>query len=407
MMQIQTQGFSQQGSSGKEEAFEASWKKALQGDFANIDLLRSTLPAVQERAAQVRNQFKDSVFVGIGGSFWTPFALQTYFGEGAAHRLHFLDQPNSLYVNQILKRISDNSKVHFTFVSKSGSTLETVALYSALKSLESQWGYDLNSQSTVICSPGNGVLQTWSQDKQIPQLEIPLGVGGRFSAFSAVGTFPLLLLNRSVEDFFAGAEKARSEKAHIESLCKYSLSSFENNFWITQLWTYSQSLMPVAQWWMQLWSESLAKKNGVRVSTPMVCCGPRDHHSTFQQLMEGEKDKAIFVLQDIGREREHLSLDPLLAESLGASAVDWDLENILQASVEGFCGALESRDIPVLKMALDFSKLSAWGEFLMSWQLAIAQMGHYLGVNPFDQPGVETGKILARQYLKSMKSKES
>ncbi|NCN40756.1 hypothetical protein GW916_05845 [bacterium] len=383
--------------------FRSAFNQALGSGFADLDGLSSSRLDLKSRASQVRERFDCTLILGIGGSYWTPKSFHSYFGASSSHKIYFIDSPNPRSFRSTLDKIEDFKKCHFLFVSKSGGTLETLSLLSALLSLESEFGIQVAQQATVVCSRGENFLQVWAREKKVPVLEIPMEVGGRYSAFSPVGVFPLELLGLSSENFFKGAFAAQKKRDEIESLVTFNLRSFDSQKWITQMWSYSESLLPVAQWWQQIWSESLAKKDGSRVSSPMVCCGPRDQHSNFQQLLEGEYDKSVYVLQDLSADFDDPVLGEVLSAHLDMPLKSFKLSDVLLAELEGFCGALSEKEIPYVRLGGDFSDLEVWGEFFMMWQMTVATMGHCLKMNPYDQPGVELGKTLARQYLKSMK----
>lgn len=382
-------------------------EKGSKSSFCDFSQLASPIEPVEKRAREIRQEFDQVVYVGIGGSYWAPNALNSYFADQTQGPLLFLDSPEAKLFHSILSQLKNPARTHFIFVSKSGSTLEPVSL---LSSLIEQWRglkLSLAKQSTLLCSPGSSPMRSWAEEEGVPVLEIPSEVGGRYSSLTVVGLLASELLGLSARGLLEGARDGVNNKSLVKALCEFGLQSFASDLLVTQFWVYSESLWPVGQWWQQLWSESLAKNGGPAVSTPMVCCGPRDQHSLLQQLMEGQKDKSVLLLQD---DNPHLGGVPLgssfsMREEF--QAPNLSLSDVFRSEIEGFCGALRQKEIPLARLHGDFSRIQTWGEFFMVWQLVVASMGFYLKVNPFDQPGVELGKILSSQYLKSMNTKES
>lgn len=389
------------------ERFERALSRSMDSAFCDIPLLEAQREKAESRAQHILSHYDQTVYVGIGGSYWTPNSINTYFFTNSDHQLFFLDSPESKSFHALFKRLSNLKRTHFIFISKSGSTLEPLSLLSSLIHHFESHSMDLSRQSTLICSPGNNPMRTWADEEEVPVLEIPAEIGGRYSSLTPVGLLATELLGLSCRDLLDGAKAGKEQKDLVRSLSYFGLHSFEEKLPITQMWTYSDSLWPLGQWWQQLWSESLAKKDGPRVSTPMVCCGPRDQHSLFQQLMDGERDKAVLLLRDEFLDRRLVPLGTSFSDREEFKGKDLFLADVFRSEIEGFCGALNQNEIPLGRLSADFSRIQTWGEYFMSWQLTVAAMGNYLGVNPFDQPGVELGKVLARQYLKSMNIKES
>ncbi len=381
--------------------------QAENSPFADFSLLEAPAKASKLRAKEIRDRFDQTVMVGIGGSFWTPSSLSSYFWEPGGHQLLFLDSPDSRSFQRTFQLVKDIKRTHFVFISKSGSTLEPLSLLSSLIEYSKSKSIALERQSTLICSPGDNPMRTWANQNDVPVLEIPTQIGGRFSALTPVGLLPSELIGLSSQELLDSAQSAKKDLDLIQTCIQFGLEGFESKLPITQMWAYSQDLWPIGQWWQQLWSESLAKKGGPMVSTPMVCSGPRDQHSLFQQLMDGERDKNVLLLQDESLNKKSIPVGESFSNREEFQRKNLSLSDVFQSEIEGFAGAVDQSGIPMLRLSGDFSKVSTWGGFFMLWQMSVAAMGFYLRVNPFDQPGVELGKVLARQYLKSMPNEES
>lgn len=380
--------------------------------FADLSSSLNAVSAIQARATWIRKNSKRTIFIGIGGSAWTPISMNDFFHFESGTELCFLDGPDAYLFRQTMGSVNDMRTSHFVFVSKSGSTLETLSILKAISKNFEDVGLDLRSQSTVICGLDPNPLLKWAEQGQVPVFEIPANVGGRYSALTPVGLLALELLNKDSRKFLNGAKWALDNRQGIIDLAKYMTASFDAHLYVTQMWIYSQRLWALGNWWQQLWSESLAKKTtqegkpASRVSTPMVCCGPRDQHSLFQQLLDGYRDKSVIVLSDHTHMQSPVRLSDDFSDRGEFSDLDLTLSQILDSELEGFCGALKERGVPFVRLRSNFNQVESWGAFFMSWQLSVALVGEILKIDPYNQPGVELGKDLARSYLKSMNKKQ-
>jgi glucose-6-phosphate isomerase len=283
--------------------------------------------------------------------------------------------------------------------------LETLALLDYWSQVLREADLEIEKQSTVICGAGKSPLRDWAEANSVPILPVPEDVGGRFSVLTPVGLVPAALMGMPLERMRAGAEWALQQKDLVLNLAAHSLASFDEKRWITQMWIYSGSLHTLGLWWQQLWSESLGKKTArtgspaPRVSTPMVCQGPQDQHSLLQQLQEAERDKWIILFRDDDAESPGSAFECRVLKGLDCNAMY--LAEILRAEADGFIGALTDAGIPHIVLRGASSKAETWGAFFMIWELVIAVLGEALDINAFDQPGVELGKRLALQKLRT------
>ena len=280
-------------------------KQALQKVLSRKDLGFFQVPErghlwsqSQEKAQELRNQADDLVVVGIGGSSLGPKALYEVLEDPCAEkRLHFCDNVDALEFEKIWARLVDPSRTAWVFISKSGSTIETlVAADLIFQRYDShRWPF----QACVISEIKSNPLTDWAKSKNVSCLEIPLDVGGRFSVLTPVGMLPMAFLGIPLGEFQEGARKALQNQELTANLIAHFSQSFQRQEWITFFWFYASSYQSFGRWLQQLWAESLAKtvdRQGhaaPRVSTPVWGIGSSDQHSLLQQLMEGAKDKLI------------------------------------------------------------------------------------------------------------------
>ncbi|MEO0337196.1 MAG: glucose-6-phosphate isomerase, partial [Pseudomonadota bacterium] len=264
------------------------------------ELWSSTLDCAQALLAD----FDDFVFVGIGGSGLGGRTVANALSGSPS--LHFLENVDQHSVDRVFGAI-DPEKTAFVVTSKSGGTLETLALTNAIEEKLKSQSLTLKGRSVVITEPKSNPLSNWGERFGARRLEIPVDVGGRFSVLSPVGLLPAALLGASLGDLKAGALWAK-ENAHLSvELAALIQQSFERGEWVTQFWVYSDRFATFGDWLQQLWAESLGKKvdrNGSpapRVSTPMACVGANDQHSILQQVAEGERDKFLLFFRIAGQ----------------------------------------------------------------------------------------------------------
>lgn len=382
------------------------WKNVLKREdvgFPRIPSRSEDWTALETRLDQCRSA-RRVIVIGIGGSSLGTQVIYECFRTDSAAELFFLEAPSPHQWNLLRALGTDWLDNHLVVVSKSGNTLETLSWVERLASQQPSWVNP--EQCTVIASPGSGPLQTWAKKESIRTLWIPTEVGGRFSVLTAVSMFPAGLMGLSLHKFREGAAWALERPQLASGLSAEIIRSWKNGAWVTQMWTYSESLKFFGEWWQQLWGESLGKKltrsgqPAPRVSTPMSCRGPRDQHSLVQQLIDGTPDKYAFVNRVAALEAADEMFKPKLFPEMPFFGKDVSLGRIMGAEAESFEKSLDEAKIGYSALTVDAVNERTLGAMFMLWQMTIAQLGEYLGINAFDQPGVELGKRYANQILR-------
>ncbi len=359
------------------------------------------------------------VVLGIGGSALGAKALLNALrapawnelddeGRDFFPRLTVLDNVDPTSISAALKRI-DPRRVLVNVISKSGGTAETMAQYLVIRQwLEEALGSAAYRHLVFTTDPEKGALRQIALNDGIATLDVPPDVGGRFSVLSPVGLLPAALVGIDIGALLDGARKA-VESADSDDLLKNRPALYAGLLWaadttqgarIHVVMPYTDRLREFAEWYRQLWAESLGKQVDRRGHvvhtgpTPVAAIGATDQHSQVQLFMEGPYDKVIsFVaVEDFGENiliPQRAGLPDELAYLQGKT-----LGGLLRAEYEATSAAIASQGR--MNMTLKVPKLDAetMGELIMFFQVATGYAGAWYGINPFDQPGVELGKRL-------------
>ncbi|TFG52728.1 MAG: glucose-6-phosphate isomerase [Gemmatimonadales bacterium] len=391
------------------------------GEYGFYDLVDqgSTVTQITEFAEGLGQAFDHVLVLGIGGSALGARALLEALKPAGWNelddearefypRLTVLDNIDPDTVATTLARI-DPRRVLVNVVSKSGGTAETLAQYLVVRRwLEDALGDAAYRHLVFTTDPDSGALHRIAVDEGIPALAVPANVGGRFSVLSPVGLLPAALVGIDPSELIEGARRA-VERAESDQLEANPAALYAALLWaadhdlgahIHVLMPYSDRLRWFAEWFRQLWAESLGKRlnrAGEDVwtgPTPLGAVGATDQHSQVQLFMEGPFDKAIsFIAIDRPRSDIPIPDSPGLPPEL-AYLGGHTLGELLTVEARATAGALAQAGRMSLTIRVPELSPSVMGELLMFFQLATGYAGIWYGVNPFDQPGVELGKRL-------------
>lgn len=393
-----------------QENFQKKCHVAYQNFLQRAEIGFPRLPERQELWRQAERvgaakagEFKSLVIVGLGGSSLGTRVIQEVF---LARNIFFVDNVDAVEFETLLASFSRPEEVCWTFVSKSGTTIESLAALEILEQYYQERGLNLAKNAVVISESRETSLTKWARKHQVVECEIPQDVGGRFSVLSPVGMMPAAFLGLNLEKFRQGAVAALRDEPAVVALMAQFLQSFEREEWITLLWSYNARMKNFNLWFQQLWAESLGKavgrdgKPAPRVSTPQGAIGASDQHSILQQVMEGARDKFVvfqrFADSEGGtqaiREAQFPETQCLQGRSLGV---------LLGVEAQSTQEALNHNGVSTLTLSFNRLDEESLGYQFMLWELVVAGLGESLGLNAFDQPGVELGKVLTKQKLKS------
>lgn len=344
-----------------------------------------------------RTKFKKVVLIGVGGSSLGVKAIYEMLGPKIS--LVFLDNLDPFDIENKLKDIKFNETL-FILSSKSGTTIEPISIYKYILDLYKPKTFE----NFIVITDVDSKLEAYAKPN-IAVFNIPKNVGGRFSVLSAIGLVPLELCGVDTKKMLDGAlscKKQFLEEGDDTILQKAYHYATHKNAKINVLFSYSTRLKSFNDWYVQLWAESLGKKRGYkRVGlTPVGLIGSKDQHSFLQLIMEGVKDKTVTFITI----KDHSSA--ILVPNLSLKNLEsCDFANslymgdIINAQAKSTMQALLGENISIDTISLDV--LDEWhvGFLVYYYELLTSAVGLMLGINTYDQLGVEVGKRILKNLL--------
>lgn len=392
-------------------------------------------------AARRFRTFQDVVVLGTGGSclsgkMYSSLKVHTSSqggGDVAGPRLHFIDNVDATTWNRDILPLNPRT-TGVLAISKSGNTTET--LCQTFMAIDQWRGTSLSEHFLFVADPGESALREISAYHAIPCLDHPVGIGGRFSGFSVVGLLPALIAGVDVREVLAGAQdvvqaflRARDKENvildHAFTLNELFLSGIDQQV----LFCYGDRLRPFAEWYRQLFAESLGKRRPAHLGsqksarsvlgmfkngpieggeadeendsfdereerfgmTPLVSMGTVDQHSQLQLYMDGPNDK-FYTFLTLG---DHPATKPLdvkgiaspIARALNGHTMAELMLAHQKATQQGLAESKGARTIHVPK--LDERNL---GQLMMISILEVLSLAAIWEIDPFNQPGVQVGK---------------
>lgn len=363
------------------------------------------------------------IVVGIGGSNMGAQAIYEAVAGSMnllmdrLPKLIFLDtvaDEKITALTQVLGRLSNREDFLIIVISKSGTTVETIANTEVMWSfLEKGFG-DPRDRFVIITDEGSK-LWDMAKQKKIERLAVPVQVGGRFSVFSSVGLLPLTLGRIDIEELRAGARGAIADgtaddldKNHsIVSACLTYLHTKQGRA-MHNTFFFSPKFEGLGKWYRQLAAESLCKEedlNGGVVHsgiTPMVSIGSTDLHSMAQRYWAGPDDLFTnFVFS--WTSETHIVPRDLAMPGLVSHIQGRSLGSIMQAIYGGVKTAYDDAKRPYVEIDLEQANAFELGYYLQFRMLEVMYLGRLMNVNTFNEPAVGIYKEATRQILKKRK----
>jgi glucose-6-phosphate isomerase len=392
--------------------------------FLDLPYDKKTVALILETTDAIKGKFKNLIVVGIGGSALGSIAIHTALNHpfynilgdkerNGSPRIFVLDNIDPDRFSGLMDIIKPEETL-FNFITKSGTTVETMSQFLIItRLLHDRLGKDYKEHIIATTDREKGTLREITRREGFRSFEIPDGVGGRYSVLTPVGLFSAAVSGVDITALLDGAacmdKVCQSgnlwENPALMGAALYFLSHTKKGKNILVMMPYSHALSGVADWFCQLWAESLGKKFSLNQetvhtgSTPVRAIGVVDQHSQLQLYMEGPYDKVI-IFCAIERFNRHVPItDKNEIEGELAYLKGHSLNDVMRAEFEGTRLALTEQKRPNCTITLDELSAFTLGQLFYLLELQTAYGGKFYNVNAFDQPGVEAGKMNAFAIL--------
>lgn len=392
-------------------------------DFSHLPFDMEIVEEVQ-RCVHVKKQLNPSIciVIGIGGSNRGAIAVhQALQGVlyNALHlriKLYFVDTVDSAFVNQLYEIVEQEIKqgrsVIVNVISKSGTTIETIANFEIFLALLKQYYSDTYHNYVVVTTDRGSPLWNFADQEQFSRLAIPVNVGGRYSVFSAVGLFPLALVGINIEAVLEGARSITAScimtaEDNIAGLgASIFFEWYKKGIDIFDLFLFSVELEGVGMWYRQLVGESIGKecttenKKAYMSILPTVSIGSSDLHSMVQRYLAGKRNVGTYFVTINGKTElalPHYSSFSALVPNIQGKR----LSVIMDAIINGVQTSYRNNALPFIHTQLLERNEYCLGQFLQYMMITVVYLAYLVKVNPFDQPAVQKYKNETRKLLKN------
>jgi len=399
------------------------WLRARHAD-RGLPLLRlpdahGDLEIIRDTARMLADRATDIVILGTGGSSLggqtlaqlAGFAVPGVGALRAPPQLHFIDNLDPESFGALLGRLP-HATTRFVAISKSGGTAETLMQTIAAVAALTDAGLQTRIPDIFlgISEPANARkpngLRNVLGKYRVPFLDHDPGVGGRYSALTNVGLLPAAMAGLDIAAIREGAKLALAPvlakkpasqiPAAVGAALSVTLAATKGKS-TSVLMAYCDRLQRFTHWYVQLWAESLGK-NG-KGTTPLAALGPVDQHSQLQLFIGGPRDKLFTVIAVDGAGRGP-RMDAELAKLAGEPGFAGKaIGDLVAAEARATAETLAKNGCPVRTIHIDRLGEETLGELMMHFMLETIVAAHLLGIDAFDQPAVEEGKVLAKKYL--------
>jgi len=392
-------------------------RKAGETPYRDLPYRSQIADCVREVVAEVKDGCEILVVLGIGGSALGNIAVQTALNpymynvdeaQRRGPRMFVFDNVDPAQFASFLNWAGDKlDKTIFNVISKSGRTAETASQLMIIRQLllERLGSDGFRDQVVATTDARAGTLRNIATDANLRTLEVPDGVGGRFTVLSAVGLFSAAMCGIDIDSLLAGAA-AMDEEVSREDFAKNpaAINAAINHHYYSNgkknsvIMPYSYALKDMADWYRQLWAESLGKRvdlNGRQVwvgPTPIKALGTTDQHSQVQLYREGPNDKLFTFLQVKDFDSDPtMGPAPDCAGELGFLAGK-NMSVLLNNEKKATEYALLQDERPCLTVLFDQINAHTVGQFIYLFEVTTSFVGALFNINPYDQPAVELGK---------------
>ena len=362
----------------------------------NNELLNDTINLVNK----FKGKKKYFVLLGTGGSNLGARALVNILQGSEKTNIIFFDNIDPIGFQNSINKI-DLNKAGYIVISKSGSTPETLSQFSSLIEIfERKNNINKLFRNTLIIT----------EEKESPLLKIGRAnkctiikhnpkIGGRYSIFSNVGMVPAIIAGLDVKKIHAGAlsfvNNNNTEYLKIGKI--FYNQNFNSKLTNSVLMTYSDALFYYGKWYLQLWAESIGKNN--KGITAIHSVGTTDQHSQLQLYLDGPRDK-FFTFITTNHGQKGLKLNKNTMKKYGVDyLVNKKMGDLMQAEQQATLDTFKKNKLPFRVINLPVINEFSMGQIMALGIMETIASCLFYGVDPFNQPAVEQGKILTKKYL--------
>ncbi len=362
------------------------------------------LPVIIAEAARIRDLAKDVLVIGTGGSSLGGRALAA-LRPGGNPRLHFCDNLDGGRFADLLGRI-DLTSTFLIGISKSGATAEVLAqVLMALPELEAAAGADgVAKQVLFITEPGPRPLRDLAGQWTIPVWDHHPDIGGRYSVFSSVGLLPAAIAGLDVALVRQSAKSVLinlgTDSAPVLGAATLNAFAEKNPAGTHVIMPYGEKLWPFTLWFRQLWAESLGKDG--QGGSAAAALGPVDQHSQLQLWLDGPGGQFFTIITaPLNGHAARIDLEAARADALNDLLYldGHSIDEVVAASAKATIETLRRHQRPVRVIELESLDEAGMGALFAHFMVETILVARAGGVNPFDQPAVDEGKRLTREYL--------
>jgi glucose-6-phosphate isomerase len=375
-----------------------------------VDYDKEEFARIQKAAEKIKQDSDVLLVIGIGGSYLGARAaiemLQHSFYNALPKEKRKTPQIifvgnniSSTYMSDVIDML-EGKDFSINVISKSGTTTEpAIAFRIFRKLLEEKYGREgARERIYATTDKARGALKTLATEEGYETFVIPDDVGGRYSVLTAVGLLPIAVSGADIEAMMKGAAAAREDfgKSELDENPAYQYAAVRNILYnkgktIEMLINYEPGLQYFAEWWKQLFGESEGKdQKGIYPSSANFST---DLHSLGQYVQEGRRDLFETIIK-VEKPRRELTIE---AESKDLDGLNYlagkTVDFVNNKAFEGTMLAHTDGGVPNLIVSIPAMDEYTFGYLVYFFEKACAMSGYLIGVNPFDQPGVEAYKV--------------
>ncbi|KPL59051.1 glucose-6-phosphate isomerase [Rossellomorea sp. SC111] len=375
-----------------------------------VDYDKEEFSRIQKSAEKIKNDSDILLVIGIGGSYLGARAAIEMLNHSFYNALpkEKRSTPQVLFVGQNISStymkdlmdLLDGKDFSINVISKSGTTTEPALAFRIFRNmLEEKYGVEeARTRIYATTDKSKGALKTLATDEGYETFVVPDDIGGRYSVLTAVGLLPIAVSGVEIETMMNGAAQAREDfsKSELTENAAYQYAAVRNALYnkgktIEMLINYEPGLQYFAEWWKQLFGESEGKdQKGIYPSSANFST---DLHSLGQYVQEGRRDIFETVIK-VSEPRHELKIEKADSDLDGLNYLAGEtVDFVNNKAFEGTLLAHTDGGVPNLIVEIPAMDAYTFGYLVYFFEKACAMSGYLLGVNPFDQPGVEAYKV--------------